>query len=54
MTLGKEKGEEQLLAGSAGADGGRAWPRREPQALLNLANGSCTREPHPGLEGSVS
>lgn len=43
MTLGKEKSKEQLPPGSAGADGGCTWPRREPQALLNLANGFCTR-----------
>lgn len=55
VALGKARGEEQLLPGSAGADGGCAQPRREPQALLNLANGSCSREtPYPSLEGSVS
>lgn len=55
VALGKAKGEQQLLPGSAGADGGCTQPRREPQALLNLANGSCTRgTPWPGLEGSVS
>lgn len=43
MTLGKEESEERLLPGSAGADGGCTWPQREPQALLNLANGFCTR-----------
>ena len=42
MTLGEEKCKERLPPGSAGADGGCAWPWREPQALLNLANGFCT------------
>lgn len=43
MALGKGKGKEQLLPGSVGADGRCSWPQQEPEALLNLANGFCTR-----------